>query len=153
MATSFTLGVFLSEFLTNLRARFAGISALSSVTVELVPTGDTTSIDVVTLISRRITGRQDRNAFGVRSDYWTVPGTLLTYGTDPDASTAFQKSLDRAGLVMDEIQKEIRDTRPPVGLQTLDATLTLDGVTPILNDRGGWYCQTEFQIEYTGLVL
>jgi hypothetical protein len=152
MASSSTVPVFLSALDTQLSVRFAGVPALATVKVEIVPTGDTTAVDVVTLLNGEVTGLQGRKAMGLRSDGWRIPGLTTTYHTDPNASTAFQGAWDRCGLIMDEIEKELRDNRPQVGTSTFDGMVIDNNYRAFLADKGGWYCECNFFIEYEAIV-
>jgi len=129
------------------------VPGLTDVAVSLVPTGDTSSDDGITLVDGRVTGRQGRLAQGVRTDVVSVPGSLRTYSAVPgDADTSFTQALQRAGLILDELERLVRDFKPSIGLQTLDALVTDNGLVAMIGENGGWHAQVTFTVEFTVLV-
>jgi hypothetical protein len=153
MAASSTCAAFVVALKAALVTRFAGAPWDGTVRVDLVPTGDTSSIDAVTLIRETITGGQEYATFGNRrSDSYEIPGVIFTYSTGPDSDVAFQASWDRAALVLDELILQLRDTQTLVGDVMKKGEVTAISYQPQVKDEGGWVTKCEYTIEYGSIV-
>src|SRR6266498_3536910 len=152
MASS-TCAAFLVSLKTALVARFAAHGTLSAVRVDLVPTGDTSAIDAVTLIRGAITGSQEYATMANRrSDSYQIPGLIDTYATGPDSDITFQTAWDRNALILDELILQLRDT-PPLAGDTMAKGLVTDIVYhAYVREQGGWVTRCEYTIEYGALV-
>jgi hypothetical protein len=153
MAASSTAAAFLVALKTALQARFAAHGTLSNVRVDLIPTGDTSAIDVVTLIRSTITGGQEWMTMGNRrQDSYQIPGVIFTYATGPDSDVTFQASWDKAALILDELILQLRDTPPLVGDTSQKAMVSTVTYEPLLREQGGWVTKCEFTVEYGTIV-
>jgi hypothetical protein len=143
-----TVPSFLAAFRTSLAAR----PGLAGVGVDLVPTGDTSSVERIILITSRIEGTQEHYAMNVRQDGYRVPGQIETFASDSDTDVAFQTAINRAGAILDELILELDDNRPQVGVTTLDGIVSEIAYMPSVQSDGGWRCRCDFVIEYTAAV-
>jgi hypothetical protein len=143
-----TIPAFLAAFRTSLAAR----PALANVTVDLVPGGDTSSLERIILIMGPINGGQTRFAMNRRQDSYRIPGQLEAFAADPDTDVAFQAAFTRAGVILDEVIQELDDNRPSVGDGTLDATVADITYLPAPQETGGWKCHCGFVLEYSTVV-
>lgn len=89
---------------------------------------------------------------GRRGDKMQVPGSIQTFATDPDTDTAFSTAMTRAGVILDEIEFELRDNPPQVGNYTFDALVVDVAIQPFTQPDGGWYCRADFTINYEAIV-
>ena len=140
------------SFLAAFRTQLAARPGLAGVGVDLVPTGDTSSIERITLISGRIDGSQERLAMNVRRDGYSVPGQIDTFAADPDTDVAFQAAINRAAAILDEVIQELDDNRPQVGITTLDGIISTVAYLPFVEADGGWRCRCDFVVDYTAAV-
>jgi len=150
---SSTAPAFLAAFKAALTTRFAAHGTLSAVRVDLIPTGDTSAIDAVTLVRAPVRTNQSPVTFAKRrSDAAEIPGSIFTYSTGADSDVAWQASWDRAALILDEIILELRDTPPTVGDQAQPCLVTEITYEPQTRDQGGWVTRCDFTIEYGSIV-
>ena len=126
-------------FLAAFRASLAARPGLTNVGVDLVPTGDTSSVERIILITGRIEGEQERFAMNVRRD-----------GSDSDV--AFQTAMNRAAAILDEVILALDDNKPQVGTTTLDGIVADISYMPYVEADGGWRCRCEFIVDYTATV-
>jgi hypothetical protein len=140
------------SFLAAFRTSLANRAGLSGVRVDLVPTGDSSAIESIILVSGRIEGTQTRLAMGSRQDGYRVPGQINALGKGPDSDVAFQAALTRVGAILDEVIQELDDNPPQVGVTTLDGTVAEIGYLPLIHPDGGWVCRCDFVIDYTAEV-
>jgi hypothetical protein len=140
------------SFLAAFRTQLAARPGLAGVGVDLVPTGDTSSIERITLIRDRIEGTQEDLAMNVRQDGYRVPGRIDTFAADPDTDVAFQTALNRAAAILDELILELDDNRPQVGITTLNGIVSDIGYTPFVEGDGGWRCRCDFVVDYSAAV-
>jgi hypothetical protein len=147
-----TAPAFVAGLKSQLTTRFAAHATLSAIRVDLVPSGDVSQFDSVILVAGPITGEQTYVAMGRRQDSYTIPGRIETYATGSDSDAAFQEAMNRAGLILDEVVREVGYAKPPVGAQTLDAQVTNTGYQPLVAEKGGWVCRCTYEIEYQAVV-
>lgn len=151
MAVQSTPAVFALALRDQLNTRFAA-SALSTVRVELVAAPDTSSTDVVTLITGPVEGEQTYAAMKVRYDAYTLPGQIQTYATGANPDTTLQTAWARAALILDEIILELQQNPPQVGINTEETRVSEISYLPAPADQGGWFVRCSFQVEYRALV-
>jgi hypothetical protein len=139
-------------FLAAFRASLAARPGLANVGVDLVPTGDTSSVERIILVTGRIEGTQEHYAMNVRQDGYRVPGQIDAFAADPDSDAAFQTAMTRAAAILDEVILELDDNQPQVGMTTLDGIVAEIYYMPIPATDGGWRCRCDFIVEYTAEV-
>lgn len=153
MAASSTCAAFVVALKAALTTRFAGAPWNGGVRVDLVPTGDTSAIDAVTMIRAPITGSQEYVTMGNRrQDSYQIPGVIFTYSTDPDTDVAFQTCWDRASLIVDEVILQLRDNQTLAGDVMQKGQVTAISYEPQVRDQGGWVTRCQYTIEY-GLIV
>jgi hypothetical protein len=153
MAASSTCAAFVVALKAALVARFAGAPWNGGIRVDLIPTGDTTAIDAVTLIRAPITGGQEYITMGNRrQDSYEIPGVIFTYSTGPDSDVAFQTSWDRASLIVDELILQLRDNQTLAGDMSKKGQVTAISYEPLAKDEGGWVTRCEYTVEYGSIV-
>lgn len=139
-------------FLAAFRASLAARPGLTNVGVDLVPTGDTSSVERIILITGRIEGEQERFAMNVRRDGYRVPGQIDAFAADSDSDVAFQTAMNRAAAILDEVILALDDNKPQVGTTTLDGIVADISYMPYVEADGGWRCRCEFIVDYTATV-
>jgi hypothetical protein len=153
VAASSTPAAFITALKTALAARFAAHGTLSAVRVDIIPTGDTSSIDAVTLLRGPVVGGQEPGAFGKkRRDAYEIPGVIFTYDTGADSDVAFQASWDKAALILDELILLLRDNDQLTGDELGQNRVTDIQYEAQFRDQGGWVTRCEYTIEYAALV-
>lgn len=151
---STTAAAFVVSLRAALVARFAAHGTLSAVRVDLIPSGDTSQIDAVTLLRAPVIGAQEYAAMGNRrQDAYAVPGRIYTYATGADSDAAFQECWDRASAILDEIVLQLRDTAPLAGDSLGKPRVTDIEYEALAHpDKGGWVTRCDYTIEYAALV-
>jgi hypothetical protein len=153
MAASSTCAAFVVALKAALVTRFAGAPWNGGVRVDLIPTGDTTAIDAVTLVRGPITGGQEYITMGNRrQDSYEIPGVIFTYSTGPDSDVAFQTSWDRAALIVDELILQLRDNQTLTGDVSRKGQVTAISYEPLAKEDGGWVTRCEYTVEYGSIV-
>jgi hypothetical protein len=154
MAASSTCAAFVVALKAALVTRFAGAPWNGSVRVDLIPTGDTSAIDAVTMIRGQITGGQEPATFGNRrQDSYEIPGVIFTYDTGADSDVAFQGSWDKAALILDEVVLQLRDNKTLADTdETKKGRVTSISYLPQVREQGGRVTRCEYTIEYGGIV-
>jgi hypothetical protein len=153
VAASSTPAAFITALKTALAARFAAHGTLSAVRVDIIPTGDTSAIDAVTLLRGPVVGGQEYAAMANRrQDAYEIPGVIFTYATGSDSDAAFQESWDRAALILDELILMLRDNQQLAGDALQKNRVTEVQYEAQVRDQGGWVTRCEYTIEYAALV-
>jgi hypothetical protein len=136
-----TSAAFLSALLVQLRAR----PALAAVNVELFRPQDIGQ-PALLLVAGRVRHELAPQAMArLRQDDVTIPALVSTYGSLEDA-------VAQAATIVGEVELELRDTPPQVGVQTLRAAVAAVGWLPLRSDKGGVIVDAEFDITYTASV-
>jgi hypothetical protein len=153
-----TVGVFLVALKTALAARYQGSSGLQTVKTFLVaPAEDEQKKgDLVVLVAGKIV-EEDELATATRTrsrdQIVKIPGVVQAYEVAREGGdAAFQKAMDRAALILDELVFQLRDAAPSVGRQTRSALVSKVVWTPIPVDDGGWAVRGDFVINYSTRV-
>jgi len=153
LAASSTAAAFVVALKAALVARFAAHGTLSAVRVDLIPTGDTSQIDAVTLLRGPITGGQEFATFSKRrSDRYAIPGRIATYATGADSDLAFVESWDKAALILDEIILRLRDNQELAGDALEPNRVTEIEYEAMSSEKGGWVTRCDYTIEYGSVV-
>lgn len=138
-----TSGQFIAALTADLQPALRQVEGLEQVTVHVVE-GEDTKAPAVVLIRARVNADIEYAAMGpVRTDTVTVPGFVRSY------STTLQDAVDEALAIVDAVGGYLRDTPPTVGDNTLDAMVNRLGWVPFPSDKGGWFVDCEYDIEYT----
>ncbi len=149
-----TAAAFIVALKASLETRFAGIPAMQSVRLFIVQPDDISATESVVLVANEILGTQVYAAMGRRrrDDEWRIPGFVQTYGTDPNASEAFRKAIERAAVIIGEIEAQLRDSPPMVGDTLKGALLEEVSFQPFVSEKGGWICRGNFTTAHSARV-
>ena len=131
-----------AEFITKLRPLLAARAGLAGVAIHDAWTRDVASPAIV-LVRARVRHDISWQAMGPqRWDMVTIPGLVVT------TADTVQAAADAALDICAEIGLQLKTAPPSVGAQTLMASLETIGWLPYPSDKGGWTCDTEFDITY-----
>lgn len=136
----------------QLANRYANNSSLSSVRVDLVPSGDQSLHDAIIIIAGRVSGEQSYASMGIRYDEARLPGSIYAYSTGRDTDQTFQTAWVRAGLILDELAQELAHNPPPVGIGTEETHLEEISYTPLVAEQGGWVVRCDYTITYRARI-
>jgi hypothetical protein len=131
-----------AEFVTELKTLLEQRAGLVGVNVHLTETADVAAPAIV-LVRGRVNSEIVWETMGPeRREDATVPGRVWT------TAATMPAAVDQAMAIMAEIATQVVDAPPPVGLQTRMANLQSVAWLPFQSDKGGWFCDAEFDISY-----
>lgn len=132
-----------ASFVADLKTLLAARPALAAVTIHDAWTRDVSSPAIV-LVRARVRHDIDWTAMGpIRWDNVTIPGLVVTSAVEIEDAAA------EAETILAEIATQLLSAPPTVGAQTLKANLQTVGWLPYPSDKGGWMCDTEYDITYS----
>ncbi len=131
-----------AEFVAELKPLLEARPALSGVTVHLTEP-ELPAAPMIVLVRGRVRNEVTWETMGPqRVDTVTVPGRVWT------AAATMQAAADQAMLIISQIGLQVVASPPSVGTQTRKANVDSLGWLPLPSDKGGWFCDAEFDIGY-----